>query len=233
MPSSSASSRISATSGVSPGCTLPPGNSHSPARCLPSGRSASSTRPSASISATAATRTIGRAASAAVAAVDVDIAVRQVAGPYSRPASTDADVDSDADFAALHVLGDRAFVIPRHRAALLRDLDAADRDRQAVAVGLLAGLADRHDDAAPIRIPCGERGLDQRRIADRQADPSCRPVAFGAGYLYGYKFFGPLAIARELGREIGRQAGEGATEIVEKRVLGAGDRRVPRLLGRA
>src|SRR5258708_37239197 len=142
MPSSSPSSRISAASGVSAVCTLPPGNSQSPAKCLPSGRSASSTRPSLSISATAATRTIGRAASAAVAAVDVDIAVRQVAGPYSRPAAADADVDGDADFAALHVLGDRALLIARHRTALLRDLGATDRDRQAVPVGLLAGPAD-------------------------------------------------------------------------------------------
>ena len=46
MPSSSFSSRISAASGVSPGCSLPPGNSHSPAIVLPSGRRASSTRPS-------------------------------------------------------------------------------------------------------------------------------------------------------------------------------------------
>src|SRR2546423_1779059 len=51
MPSSSISSRISATSGVSPGCTLPPGNSHIPARCLPAGRSAKRTRPSTSVSA--------------------------------------------------------------------------------------------------------------------------------------------------------------------------------------
>src|SRR5712691_11527201 len=233
MPSSSTSSRISAASGVSPGCTLPPGNSQSPARCLPAGRSASSTRPSVSISATAATRTIGRAASASIATIDIDIAVGQIAGPHRRPAASDTDVDNDADIAAFHMLGDRTLVIPGHRAALLRDLDAADRDRQAVAVGLLAGLADRHDDAAPIRIARGERGLDQRRIADREADAPRRPVALGAGHLDGYKFFGPFAVARELGREINRQAGEGATEIVEKRVLGAGDRRVPRLLRRA
>ena len=59
MPSSSFSSRISAASGVSPACSLPPGNSHSPAIVLPSGRRASSTRPSASISAQAATSSSG------------------------------------------------------------------------------------------------------------------------------------------------------------------------------
>jgi hypothetical protein len=34
MPISSRSSRTSVSSGVSPGSTLPPGNSHSPASCL-------------------------------------------------------------------------------------------------------------------------------------------------------------------------------------------------------
>ena len=59
MPSSSRSSRITAASGVSPGLSLPPGNSHSPAIALPSGRRASSTRPAPSISAHAATSTSG------------------------------------------------------------------------------------------------------------------------------------------------------------------------------
>ena len=40
------SSRTSAASGVSPGSTLPPGNSHSPAIGLPGGRCCTSTRPS-------------------------------------------------------------------------------------------------------------------------------------------------------------------------------------------
>src|ERR1700730_466716 len=202
MPSSSSSSRISAASGVSPACTWPPGNSHRPARCLPAGRWASSTRPSGSISATAATRTIGRAGSAAVAAVDVDVAMRQVAGPYGGMAGAEPEIDRDMDLAPVHVLADRPLAIARHRAALGGDLDDADRDRQAVALGLLAGLADRHDDAAPIGVARGDRGLDQRRVADRQADPPCRPVVFGAGHLDRDEFLGALAIAHELLRQI-------------------------------
>src|SRR5438445_1811723 len=202
MPISSSSSRISAASGVSPGCTLPPGNSHRPARCLPSGRWASSTRPSGSTSATAATRTIGRegttASSAAVAAVDIDVAMRQIACPYRRPAAADAEIDGDVDLAALHVLGDRALAVARHRSALGGDLDAADRDRQPVAIGLLAGLADRHDDAAPIGVARGDCGLDQRRVADREADPPRRPVVFSAGDLDRDEFLGPLTITGEL-----------------------------------
>src|SRR5712664_4079870 len=56
MPISSCSSRISVCSGRSPGSTLPPGNSHNPARGLPAGRCAISTRLSTSTSAQATTR---------------------------------------------------------------------------------------------------------------------------------------------------------------------------------
>src|SRR5437016_3600027 len=126
MPSSSASSRISAVSGVSPGLTLPPGNSQSPASGLPAGRSVSKIRPSTSTSATADTSTMGRGPSAAIAGIDVDIAVGQVAGPHRRSAAADADIDADRDLAALHVFGDRRLVIVGHRTALSRDPDAAD-----------------------------------------------------------------------------------------------------------
>src|SRR3954470_16758115 len=168
MPSSSCSSRTSACSGVSPASTLPPGNSHSPAIDLPAGRCAISRRPSTSISATAATSTSGRspsgggppgqsssnsalnsALSRTVAAVDVDVAVRQVAGPHGGPAAADAEVDVDHHVGALDVLGDGGLVIVRHDLAAVGDLHAADRDAQLVAIGALAGLADRHDDAAP------------------------------------------------------------------------------------
>src|SRR5690348_420838 len=117
IPSSSTSSRIKAASGVSPGSTLPPGNSHSPPMGLPAGRWASNTRPSASTSATADTSTMGRPPPlpsparggglgwgllAAIAGIDIDIAVGQVAGPHRRLAAADAKIDTDRDLAALH-----------------------------------------------------------------------------------------------------------------------------------
>src|SRR6516225_4017131 len=105
MPSSSASSRMSAASGVSPVATLPPGNSHRPAIDFPAGRWASSTRPSASTSATAATSTIGGDASAAVAGIDVDVTVGQIAGPHGRLTARDTDIDGDLDLMAFHILG--------------------------------------------------------------------------------------------------------------------------------
>src|SRR5512145_653360 len=151
MPSSSWSSRPSATSGASPSRTLPPGNSHSPAMGLPGGRRARSTRPSTSISAAAATRTIGATlaggsgipshpvgASAPIAAIDVDIPMGQIAAPHHRLASTNADVDRDVDLAPGHVLGDRGFVIARHGLAVGGDRDAAYGDLETIAIGFFA-----------------------------------------------------------------------------------------------
>ena len=75
-----ASSRISAASGVSPVSTLPPGNSHSPAIGLPSGRCAISTRPS-TIDAARRRPTEERSASRPIVAVDGDVFLGEVAGP--------------------------------------------------------------------------------------------------------------------------------------------------------
>ena len=84
--------------------------------------------------------------------------------PLPRPSAT-----FSADLRLLHVGRDRRLVIGRIARALVRDADAAEPDRQPVAVGRLAGLADRHHDAAPIGVLAGDRRLDQRRIGDRHA----------------------------------------------------------------
>src|SRR5271154_2845735 len=114
--------------------------------------------------------------SAAVAAIDVDVTVRQVATPHRPTALADTEIDRDADVAPRHVPRHRRFIIARHRAALGCDLDAADGNRETVAVGLLARLAHRHDDTSPIGVAGGDRGLDQRRIAYGQADAPGRLV---------------------------------------------------------
>src|SRR5258708_5019235 len=214
MPSSSCSSRTSACSGVSPASTLPPGNSQRPAIDLPSGRWAISTRPSGSTRATAATSTSGRApsgggppghssskaralkgaASRTVAAVDVDVAVREIAGPDGGAAAADPEIDVDQDVGALDVPGDRRLVIVRHDLAAVGDLDAADRDPELVAVGALARLADRHDDAAPVGVLAGDGGLDQRRVGDRQADLAGSAVRRSAADTDGDEFGGTFAV---------------------------------------
>src|SRR6516162_10115997 len=215
MPSSSASSRISAASGVSPALTLPPGNSHRPAIDLPAGRSASSTRPSGSTSATAATSTIGGEASAAIAGIDVDVAVGQIAGPHCRlaAADTDTDIDHDSYLAPLHVLGHGRLVIARDRTAPCGDRDAADRDRQALGVDLLAGSADRHDDPAPIGVAGRKRGLDQWRVAYCKANAAGRPCRRSTGHLNRHKFLRALAIASDLLGEIDHHRIERPAEI--------------------
>src|SRR5438270_12559728 len=108
--------------------------------------------------------------SAPVAAIDVDIAVGQIASPHGRPPPPDTEIDLDVEIAPGHVASDRRLVIAGHRPALLADPRAADRDHQVVAIGFLTGLADRHDDAAPLGVAGGERGLYERRVADRAAD---------------------------------------------------------------
>ena len=63
----------------------------------------------------------------------------------------------------------------------MRQAVVAEPDRQPVAVGRLAGLADGHDDAAPIGVLAGDRRLDQRRIGDRQRDALGRARRLRAG----------------------------------------------------
>src|SRR6187455_1121818 len=129
MPISSCNSRISVCSGRSPGSTLPPGNSHSPASALPSGRWAISTRLSLSTSAQATTRVSfmavmqwwraydsrerGEGVSRPVIAVDRDIFLGEVAGQYAVAALAQPERDPDLDFWILHRRGNLGFVIGR------------------------------------------------------------------------------------------------------------------------
>ncbi len=85
--------------------------------------------------------------------VDREIGLRQVAGPDRGAASaTDTDDDPDVDLARLHVGGNRRLIVARRAFAFLGDGMAAEPDREVVAVRGLAGLADGHDDAAPVRV---------------------------------------------------------------------------------
>src|SRR5690606_974609 len=144
---------ISVSSGRSPGSTLPPGNSHRPASCLPSGRWAMSTRPSTSRRAQAATRTsFMPRASRTVVAVDGDIFLRQVAGPHRRLATAEAEIDPDGDLVPLHVGGGGGLVIGGIARAFVGHADVAEEDGEPVALGRLARLADGHDDAAPVGV---------------------------------------------------------------------------------
>src|SRR6185437_13167802 len=70
----------------------------------------------------------GAAGSTSVRTVDVDIAVRQVAGPHGGLAAAQSDVDGDLDLTPLHVRGDRRLVVARHDATVPGHPHAANAD---------------------------------------------------------------------------------------------------------
>src|SRR5271156_4403688 len=86
---------------------------------------------------------------AAIIAVDRDVFFGQVAGQHAVAALAQSKRDFERDFGPLHYRGDFDLVVSEVALALVGDADAAEPDRQLVAVGGLAGFADRHDDAAP------------------------------------------------------------------------------------
>src|SRR3546814_10773668 len=96
-----------------------------------SGRRASSAVSSRRPAGSARSRSASGGASAPVIGIDVDVAMGEVAGPYARLALADPYVDGDVELAALHVGGDRRFVIAGSRTALLGDHRAAHRHRHA------------------------------------------------------------------------------------------------------
>src|SRR5688500_14762959 len=73
----------------------------------------------------------------------------------------------------------RRVVVIGEGQALARRPDAAEADRELVAVSRLARLAHRHDHAPPIGIATCNCRLDQWGVGDRQADAARALVAHG------------------------------------------------------
>src|SRR5260370_36908888 len=92
-----------------------------------------------------------------VIAVDRNILLGEVAGQHAVAALAEAERDFDLDRRVLHRRRDFGLVIGRIARATAGNADAVERDREPVAVGGLAGLADRHHHAAPIGILAGHR----------------------------------------------------------------------------
>ncbi len=151
--------------------------------------------------------------------------VHTVARPLAQP-----QVDADLDLAALEVRGDRRLVIAFHREPAPRHLRRPEADRQQVALGGLAGLAHRHDDAAPIGVLAGDRGLHQRRIGDRHADAVRAAVALGAFDGDRDQLLRAFAVAHHQVREIAAQLRQRRAEAIGIGMVG-GERRVARLAG--
>ena len=158
------------------------------------------------------------ASARAVVAVDRDVFLGEVAGEHAVAAFAEPERDFQRDLRLLHRRGHRRLVIGRIARALVRDADAAEPDRQPVAVGRLAGLADRHHHAAPIGVLAGDRGLHQRRIGDRQRDAARRFFRRRALDDDLDQLARAFAVARHLLGEIGEHGVEALAERGEPRI---------------
>ena len=112
----------------------------------------------------------------------------------------------------------------------MRDAYVAEIDRQAIALGLLARLADGHDDPAPIRILAGDGGLHQRGIRNRHSDAFRSLVAGRALDLDLDEFASALAVADDLLSEIAQHGIESVCELGKVMMMLAGFDRVVRPL---
>src|SRR5580658_9931822 len=85
------------------------------------------------------------------------------------------------------------------------DANLAEPDIELVTLCLLARLADRHDDAAPIGVLAAAGGLDQRRIGDRHRDALGRLPGRRALDIDLNELSGALTVAHHLLREIAQE----------------------------
>src|SRR5215469_2600255 len=113
------------------------------------------------------TMSIRQPRSGAIIAIDGDILLSEVTSQHPVATTTKPQRNLQRNLGLLHHCRDRGLVIRGIALASVSDADAAEPDREPVAVGALAGFADCHHDAAPIRIFAGDGGLDQRRIGNR------------------------------------------------------------------
>ena len=86
-------------------------------------------------------------------------------------------------------------------------------------IGLLAGLADGHDDAAPVGVLAGDRRLHQRRIGDRHGDPVRGLVVLGTGDGDLDELLRTFAVLRHLVGEVHAEAVERLGEALEPGIL--------------
>ena len=97
----------------------------------------------------------------------------------------------------------------------LNEIDSLSRSAR------LAGLADRHDDAAPIGVLAGDRGLHQRRIGDRHRDSPRRFLRRRALDDDLDQLARAFAVARHLLGEIGEHGVKAFAERLQARIGGA------------
>src|SRR5215468_446330 len=103
--------------------------------------------------------------------VDLDVVIREVAGPYSRLGRPAPELDPHADLGWAHNAGAVFFAVVRRAAAAVDDLHVAEPETDAGDVQVRnAGIADRHEQASEVGVGGEERRLDERRMGDRLGD---------------------------------------------------------------
>src|SRR5205807_4316344 len=97
----------------------------------------------------------------AIVAIDGDVLLGEVAGEHPIASSPHTERYLEQDLRLLHQGGYRVLVIARLAFPFVGDPDAAEPDREAVAIGRLPGLADRHHHTPPIGVFAGYCSLHQ------------------------------------------------------------------------
>src|SRR5208283_2247105 len=143
-----------------------------------------------------------------VTGIDVDVAVREVAGPEARLAfGFTAQREAYVDFGRIQLLFKFGFGKRRGQAAV------ADEDALHTNIGLggiesHAGITGGGKDAAPVGVGAGYGGFDQRRICDGSGQARGGIIAGRASDFNGDEFLGAFAIARDSLRQVLAHGGD-------------------------
>src|SRR3981081_1002462 len=156
-----------------------------------------------------------------VIAVDRNIFLGEVAGQHAVATLAETEGDPDLDLRVLHRVRYRFLAIGRIARAAFGDADAVEGDRKLVAVGGLAGLADRHHHTAPIGVLAGDRGFYQWRVRHRHRNLSRRRFRGGALDDDLDQLARPLAVARDLFGEICKHVAKRFYKGLQPRIAGA------------
>ena len=117
--------------------------------------------------------------SSAVAGVDVDVLLREVAGPHASAAAAGAQVDNDGDIFREHLFV-RDALVERMFAAAAANGDSREPDVDALEIEIDAGAAGGGEDAAPVGVGAGEGGFYERGLRDGARDLVGGAVGRGA-----------------------------------------------------
>ena len=100
-------------------------------------------------------------------------------------------------------------------------------------IGRLAGLSNGGDNAAPIRVLAGNRGLDQRRIRDREGNSSRRLLGLRTCHRHRNELACAFAVLDDLLCQFAAKRHERLAELVETRIVAFDDARLPARRSRA